>query len=190
MNKKYYYISLNRIKEASSVLNYGVFDAPIEGGHPFPDAYLYIGEHLPGTLIWDKEKEEVREATTYDLVMLKRRPLYEGEFINVDKVDSIRNYPVPEGIMKPVFNYEKVCWEDGITDIERQAILSEEYLAFYNRELINASKARVEYDASVLTSADYAEVKKYIKAINPYVSGEPEVISIVMDRPKAFLRYN
>lgn len=191
MNKRYFYISLDRIKKASTVLNYGVFDEPLEGGHPFPDAYLYVSDHLPGTLIWDEKAEEVREATEFDLYKLGRRQLHGVEFIHNDEILNINNFPIPSGIYKPVFNYETLTWEEGLTQEEIDAIKLVEYLKFYNTELEYASKARVEFDVELITEADYNEVRAYIRAINPYsVDGKPTVKPIVMARPNVFNRYN
>ncbi|MGL5803128.1 MAG: hypothetical protein ACRCX7_11140 [Cetobacterium sp.] len=149
MNKKYYYISLNRVKESMAVLNYGVFSEPIDGAHPFPDAYLYISDTLPGSLIWDETTNKCRTLTDFEMVKYGKRPMYHGEFIFEDKILHISNFPIPDNIVKPVFNNKTLEWHDSANS-EEKAVFWREKCKLISSEMIVLERAGLDGDSEYI----------------------------------------
>ncbi|MGL5962727.1 MAG: hypothetical protein ACRCZ0_12365 [Cetobacterium sp.] len=125
------------------------------------------------------------EATEKDLVEKGIYKLSDGEFIIGEEVKNKYNYIYPTDIYKPVFNYEKLQWEEGATDEELEDYIFNKKIDFYNEELNFGTKANIEYICNLITEEEMEEVKNYIIAIDPFKGG----LLTETKRPSVFDRY-
>lgn len=138
-----------------------------------------------------KEDGTLREATDKELIDKGICSLAENEVLVGDSVKFIYEFPVPEGMAKPVFNKETLKWEETATAEEIAEYAFKQSVSFYNSELDFASKATAELVCEIITPEMYEDVKSYMKAIDPYAPKKMSARKLkAISRPSVFDRYN
>lgn len=186
---KYHYISKYKAMSHETLV-YGTFDEELTEGHPFDDAILFATDNLPYYVTYIEESNTVREATRFELISDGIEQLFEGEFLHEGSVKNIHDFEIPEGTVRPVFNYETLEWKESATSEEISEYAFKQSVSFYNSELEFASKATAELACEIISPEMYEDVKSYMKAIDPYAQPSRTRMELKINRPSIFDRYN
>lgn len=189
MNKQYFYIGKEEALKHQSMV-YAVSQEPIEFYKEIlgENAVEFYTDNLPYYVAIDGDT--VREATNLELYESGIYELLEGEFIHGDKILNVYDFEIPEGILKPAFNYDELRWEETATAEEIAEHAFRQSVSFYNSELDFASKATAELACEIISPEMYEDVKSYMKAIDPYAQPSRTRMELKINRPSIFDRYN
>lgn len=131
----------------------------------------------------------LREATDKELIEKGIYKLSDLEVLVGDTAKMIYEFPIPEHMVKPVFNKEKLEWEETATQLEIEEHTFKQSVIFYNKELEFASKATAELACDIITQEAYADVKSYMQNIDPYSKPIRSKMEFKINRPSVFDRY-
>lgn len=150
-------------------------------------ARVYIGEYLPDRLVWDSNLKEVRIATEQERYDLDPANYELRENSHYMKDGIIKNKPqYPTNMLKPIFSVDLEIWEEAATQVELENHANAIYKNFYNEELEKFSKTTNEYNAGVITEAEYEECRAYIRALATQLDSN---IKKGIERPMIMNRY-
>ncbi|MGL5715370.1 MAG: hypothetical protein ACRCX2_20295 [Paraclostridium sp.] len=187
MNKQYFYIGKEEALKHQSMV-YAVSQEPIEFYKEIlgDNAVEFYTENLPHYITVDGETP--RESTHIELYKAGIYELNDGEFIHDETILSIHDFEIPEGTLKPVFDYNQLKWIETATPEEIEENIWREEVRFYNAELEFASKAVAELKCDIISQEDFEDVKLYMQSIDPYAQNYKR--SVKNKRPGIFDRYN
>ena len=155
---------------------------------PADDEVVYFGSNILRHPFLENGK--LREATDRELLDKGLYTLSENEVLVGDTAKMIYEFPIPEGMAKPVFNKETLKWEETATAEEIAEHVLRQSVSFYNSELEFASKATAELACEIISPEMYNDVKSYMKAIDPYAQPTRTIMELKINRPSIFDRYN
>lgn len=167
MNKQYFYIGKEEALKHQSMV-YAVSQEPIKFYKEIlgENAVEFYTDNLPYYVSIDGDT--VREATNLELYESGMYELLEGEFIHGNKILNVNDFEIPEGTLKPAFNYDELKWVETATQEEIDDYNWKEEVRFYNQELEFASKAVAELKCDIISPEDFEDVKVYMQSIDPY----------------------
>lgn len=175
MANKYFYIGKEQALRNESLV-YSVSDKMIENYKEiFGDNCIeYVGDNLPYYLTFE-EDGTVREATTVELYKKGIYKLSENEFIKDDKLYSIYDFPIPNDMIRPVFDKESLEWKDK-SSCEDRVLFWKERCRSVSYEMLVLEKAGLDGDA------DYMRLKQKLEEFkNNYMTASHE-LALEMDK--------
>lgn len=183
----------NENLERIVTLNYKLEDFKQEPEKFYPDwkvtYYATETQFLHPTV----ENGTLREMTRLEKVKAGIENLADGEKIIVinpeigEAYEKIEYVSKPEGLKVEWINFE---WVETATEEE---LATEEFRVareFYNEELEFASKATAELMCEIISADEYAGVKEYMQAIDPYAQTMRVARLSAPVRPSIFDKYN
>lgn len=175
MTNKYFYIGKQQALRNESFV-YAVSDTPIENYSEIfgENCVEYIGDNLP-YYVTIEENGKVREATRIELYKRGIIQLSGYEFIKDNQILSMYDYPIPEDIIKPVFDKEKLQWFESATTDEK-LIYWKERCRNISSEMLVLEKAGLDGDA------DYMKLKSQLEESKTnYITASHE-LALEMDK--------
>lgn len=112
---KYFYIGKEQALRNESLV-YSVSDYKIKDYKDIfgENCVEYIGDSLPHYLTIEKDGV-VREAKDIELYERGVYSLNSNEFIKDNKIYNAYDFPIPETIVRPFFNNDRLMWEESAT---------------------------------------------------------------------------
>lgn len=149
----------------------------------------YYGEaSIPERMVWDNTIKKVRKATEqekYDIDGANYNLMEDKNYIKNDIVKELP--PVPQEMLKPVFNIDTELYEETATEVELNNYEMFKVNENYKQQLNKFNLSIAEFNATVITAEEYEISKNYIISLANNLDNPTEYWKI--QEPATYSRY-